>query len=256
MGRNWAASPRELEQSRGPRLPLPLPGLPLRVSAPTAPLRAAAPPVTSADTRSATAGEGRARGARPAARGEARHFLTTRLAFESLRPRLPTATRPAPELSLSGPCVSCPLLLFYLPLHFFFLRFPWHPARPLHPGTISPLLGNRAQSRQCAGLALRPRPAPGTPRARVRLRLEAGCAPTWSGAVAPTPDSSRTWAPSSGVIHGGHAGGRPEVGGRRALVAGRQSGRLLPLTRGPRARKGRPDRASVTSHGNKQKLSS
>lgn len=139
MGRNWAASPRELEQSRGPRLPLPLPGLPLRVSAPTAPLRAAAPPVTSADTRSATAGEGRARGARPAARGEARHFLTTRLAFESLRPRLPTATRPAPELSLSGPCVSCPLLLFYLPLHFFFLRFPWHPARPLPTSVTSPL---------------------------------------------------------------------------------------------------------------------
>ncbi|XP_043293092.1 collagen alpha-1(I) chain-like [Cervus canadensis] len=106
-------SPAVLPGSR-PRLPL---------------YRGAAPRVTSADARSATAGEGSTGGARPAARGQTRHFLSARGAMETSTAKTPRGTE------------ACA------------------PGVPSVPGKRS-----AEPPVQCAPPALRPRPAlPGRP---------------------------------------------------------------------------------------------
>lgn len=124
--------------------------------------------MTSADTRSATAGEGRTGGARPAPRRQTRHFLYARGAMETSTAKTPRGAEACARGVPPGPRVGCPfLLLFYLLLPFLFLLFPLRPARPPSSSwTISRLLGNGARSLRCT--------APGLHCAPVRLRGRPG----------------------------------------------------------------------------------
>lgn len=172
----------------------------------------------------------------------------------AVRSRLPTARKPAPGASHPGPHISCPFLILSYLLPFPFLRFPRRFARPPHLRIISRLLGNGAQSCQCAGPALRPRPAPRAPGPEPGSVWRAG-ALTPGAAMGPPPRTpARSGRPLAAPLMGG-TGRRLEAVGLGALV-GAQSWDLLPLTRGPHEWEERPARASVTSHGNKQKLSS
>ena len=199
--------------------PLPLPGLPPRVSAPAAPL-----PGSSAARDVCGHGVshrgGGAHGGRPAgpprpdapfplrARRDGDVYRQDSPRRRGLRPGrpswspsrlpLPPPLLPPPPLPLSPVSLAprpSPLLLLD--------HFPAPRKRSAEPPV------------QCARPALRPRPAPGTPGPEPGSSwrtgaLRPGTAP---GPPPPTLSSSRTWTPSSGFTHGGRWG-RPGAGAK------------------------------------------